>query len=82
MGDTDGDGSADAGLFRPASSLWAIRSLTRYYFGSSGDLPVPSDRDGDRAADPALFRPSAGLWAVRSRTRFLFGASGDLPLSR
>ena len=38
--DFDGDGLDDIGIFRSSSGLWAVRGLTRCYFGSSGDLPV------------------------------------------
>jgi hypothetical protein len=28
------------GIFRETSGLWAIRGLTRTYFGTVGDVPV------------------------------------------
>jgi len=78
--DYDGDGSSDIGIFRQSSGLWAIRGLTRLYFGAVGDLPVPGDYDGNGTADVAVFRRSSGLWAVRGLTRLYFGGSGDLPV--
>jgi len=39
-GDYEGDGTADIGIFRGNSGLWAIRSVTRSYFGKVGDIPV------------------------------------------
>ncbi|MFH1038879.1 MAG: hypothetical protein V1789_09470 [PVC group bacterium] len=79
MGDSDfnGDGTTDIAIFR--DSLWAVRGLTRVYYGRpSGDLPVPGDYDGDGTSDIAVFRPAAGLWAIRGGNRIYFGISGDL----
>lgn len=45
-GDYDGDGSCDVGIFRELVGLWAIRDLTRVYFGGSGDRLVPGDYSG------------------------------------
>ncbi len=39
-GDYNGDGTDDIGIFRDTSGLWAIRGITRCYFGGSGDAPV------------------------------------------
>ncbi len=77
--DYDGDGTSDIGIFRLSSGLWSIRGLTRVYFGSSTDLPVPGDYDGDGTTAPAVFRPENGLWAVRGVTRVYFGSPGDIP---
>ena len=81
-GDYDGDGSSDIAVFRPGTGLWAVRGLTRFYFGSSGDTPVPGDYAGDGTARFAVFRAGTGLWAVRGVTRFYFGSSADDPLPR
>ncbi len=78
--DFNGDGTNDIGIFRPASGLWAIRGVTRVYFGGSGDDPAPGDYDGDGDVDIAIFRPSSGLWAVKDGDRTYFGGSGDEPL--
>ncbi|HOO78591.1 MAG TPA: NosD domain-containing protein [bacterium] len=80
INDYDGDGTSDIGIFRDASGLWAIRSVTRVYFGGSGDRPEPGDYDGDGTTDFAVFRDSSGLWAVRGLTRAYFGGGYDLPL--
>lgn len=81
-GDYDGDGITDIAVFRPASGLWAVRSLTRVYFGGSSDRPVPGDYTGDGTTGVAIFRPASGLWAVRGVTRVYFGSSLDEPLPR
>lgn len=78
--DFNGDGTNDIGIFRPASGLWAIRGVTRAYFGGSNDDPMPGDYNGDGTVDIGLFRASSGLWAVRGVTRVYFGGSGDDPL--
>ncbi len=77
--DFNGDGVGDIAIFRPASGLWAIRGVTRLYFGSSGDTPVPGDYNGNRIDAPAIFRPTSGLWAVRGVTRVYFGGGADQP---
>ena len=79
-GDYNGDGTADIGIFRENTGLWAIRGITRVYFGSSSDLPVSGDYDGDGSSDISIFRTTAGLWAVRGITRSYFGGSTDIPI--
>jgi len=78
--DYNGDGTSDIAVFRPDSGLWAIRSLTRIYFGQSGDEPVPGDYDADGTTDIGIFRASSGLWAARGISRVYFGQSGDRPV--
>jgi hypothetical protein len=80
--DYNGDGFSDIAIFRASSGLWAVRNLTRVYFGTDGDTPVPGDYDGDGITDIAIFRPSTGLWAARSVTRAYFGNSSDQPIAR
>jgi hypothetical protein len=79
-GDYSGDGTSDIAVFRPASGLWAIKGLTRAYFGRDGDIPAPGDFDGDGSTDIAIFRTASGLWAVTNLTRAYFGADGDIPV--
>jgi len=78
--DFNGDGTSDVAVFRPGPGLWAVRGLTRAYFGGDGDLPVPGDYRGDGTSAIAVFRPGTGLWAVRGLTRAYFGGSLDRPL--
>ena len=35
-----GNAQDDIGIFRGTSGLWAIRGVSRVYFGTSGDVPV------------------------------------------
>ena len=77
--DFDGDGTEDLAVFRARLGLWAVRGVTRLYFGGSADEPVAGDYDGNGTASAAIFRPSTGLWAVRGVTRVYFGNVTDEP---
>ncbi len=79
-GDYDGDGTADIGVFRPGSGLWAVRGVTRVYFGEENDQPVPGDYDGNGTAEPAIFQDSSGWWSIRGVTGFYFGGASDQPV--
>jgi len=79
-GDYSGDATSDLAVFRPATGLWAIKGVTRAYFGQSGDIPAPGDFDGDGSTDIAVFRTASGLWAVKNLTRAYFGQDGDIPV--
>jgi len=79
-GDYNGDGTSNIAIFRGGTGLWAIRGLTRVYFGSASDLPVSGDYAGNGTAGIAIFRGSSGLWAVRGLTRTYFGSSSDYPV--
>ncbi|MEA1926750.1 MAG: hypothetical protein U9N73_00970 [Candidatus Auribacterota bacterium] len=81
-GDYSITGAGDIAVFRPNSGLWAIRDLTRIYFGGEDDLPVAGDYDGDGYSSPAIYRPDSGLWAARGTTRVYFGSDQDIPLPR
>lgn len=74
VGDYDGDGRADAAVFRPSNRVWyLLRSTLGFYaeqFGLSTDRLVPADFDGDRWTDIAVFRPSSGIWYIRQRSMF------------
>jgi len=78
--DFNGDGTSDIAIFRSSSGLWAVRGITRAYFGSSLDAPVPGDYNGDGTTDIGIFRYSSGLWAIRGVTRAYFGSNLDTPL--
>jgi|GEM_PF-1058109 len=71
---------APLAIFRPTSGLWALRNITRAYFGGASDTPVYSDYDGDGTKDISIFRGTTGLWAIRGITRAYFGGSSDEPI--
>ena len=75
----NGPAAAEITVFRPSTGLWAVRGVTRFYFGRSGDVPLPGDYTGNGAIDYMIFRPSTGLWALRGLTRVYFGGTGDEP---
>lgn len=77
--DFNGDGTGDIAIFRASSGLWAVRGITRLYFGSPGDMPVPGDYNGLGRDSVAIFRDTSGLWAAQGVTRVYFGGSGDEP---
>ena len=79
-GDYNGDGSSDIALFRPSTGLWAIRGITRCYFGSSEDIPASGDYNGDGTGQIAIFRPATGLWAIKDQGRIYFGRRDDTPV--
>jgi len=79
-GDYDGDGTSDIAIFRGSSGLWAVRGVTRTYFGTLIDRPVSADYNGDGTSDISIFRGPNGLWAIRGVSRFYYGTLGDLPV--
>lgn len=78
--DFNGNGISEIAIFRESSGLWAIRDLTRIYFGAPGDNPEPGDYDGDGTTDIGIYRPASGLWALRGISRIYFGSSSDYPI--
>jgi len=79
--DFNGDGTGDVAVFRASTGLWAVRGLSRFYFGAAEDYPVPLNYGGSPASAAAIFRPSIGLWAVRGGPRIYYGGSQDIPLT-
>lgn len=75
--DFNGDGTGDLAIFRESTGLWAVRGVTRVYFGLTGDDPVPGDYNGSGRDSIAVFRSGTGLWAVRGVTRVYFGSASD-----
>ncbi len=72
-GDYNGDGTADVAIFMPDSGLWAIKGISRLYFGGSEDLPASGDYNGDGTTDVAIYRPANNLWAIKGINRFYHG---------
>lgn len=80
--DFNGDGKDDVAIFREGTGLWAVRGITRVYFGTKMDIPLPGDYCAGPAAEMAIFRPSMGLWAIRGVTRIYYGNDGDIALGQ
>ena len=90
-GDADGDGVADARIFRPSSATWftlnsGTNTVSVDRFGLEGDIPIDGDFDGDRRADIAVFRPTEGAWFIHRSSNdstFVqsFGMAGDKPVA-
>jgi hypothetical protein len=79
--DYNGDGTSDIGFFRDKTGLWAIRGITRFYFGHLDDDPVAGDYDGNGTGEIGIFRRASGLWAIRNLSRLYFGRSDDEAVS-
>lgn len=79
VGDFDGDGKSDIGVYRPAAaaSSWFISMSAAGYagfapavqLGQAGDYLVQNDYDGDGRVDIAVWRPSNGVWYIRQSSR-------------
>ena len=78
--DFNGDGADDVAIFRSETGLWAIRGVTRSYFGNWPDNPAPGDYNGDGTDEIAIYRAASGLWAIQDGARIYYGAAGDLPI--
>src|SRR5262249_49046053 len=69
-GDFDGDGQADAMLFRSNGDWAALTSSSGFTAQSSvnwsfpGYVPVRGDFDRDGVQDPALYNPITGNWRM------------------
>jgi len=79
-GDYNGDGTSDIAIFRPQAGLWAIRGISRLYYGPSSALTISGDYNGNGTTDVAVFIPSSGLWAARSISRVYYGSEADIPI--
>jgi len=94
VGDFDGDGKDDPGIWRASQGVWIIpRSSTNYrtflfnQWGQSGDIPMTADFDGDGKADIGYYRN--GLWgelmssqsnSLGSARFFSWGGAGLQPI--
>lgn len=79
--DFNGDGYDDIAVFRGSSGLWAVRNITRTYFGANGDIPVPGNYFTAAQDQIAVYRPSTGMWAINGIGRYYFGSGGDQPVT-
>ena len=88
MGDYDGSGSADLGIYRDDTATWYIKfngTTNTISFGAEGCQAVLADFDGDLKADPGLYSDGLSLWAFKlsgsgyAMTLFPFGNPGSHP---
>jgi Endonuclease/Exonuclease/phosphatase family len=79
-GDYNGDGTSDIAIFRPQSGLWAIRGLSRLYYGLSSAITISGDYSGNGTTDIAVYIPQSGLWAARDISRVYYGTLTDIPI--
>jgi len=85
--DYDGDGKADASVFRQNDSNWYLSRSTSGFsqtpFGISTDKLVPADYDGDGKTDIAVYRD--GVWYAQLSSGgiyiFQFGLADDIPVA-
>lgn len=90
--DYDGDGRADAAVFRPTNNTWYIQrsggGFQAVQFGvSSTDVFTPGDYDGDGRGDICVWRETDGTFYFLRSSNGTFGAvqwgiTGDEPVAR
>ncbi len=90
-GDADGDGFADARVFRPSTGNWftlnsGSNTVSIDTWGLAGDIPIDGDFDGDGRADLAIYRPSQGAWFISRSSNgtvisLSFGTGADKPVA-
>jgi glucose/arabinose dehydrogenase len=94
VGDFDGDGKSDPGIWRASQGVWIIpRSSTNFttftflQWGQLGDIPIVLDFDNDNRADIGFYRD--GLWGIlqssqgystATPTFFSWGGAGIKPI--
>lgn len=89
MGDWDGNGNVNAGVFRPATGTFYMRSkgtgLHSLKFGSGGNQPVSGDWNGDGTTEIGVRDPKKSRFHLRNRNgsvrRVDLGDSNDLPVT-
>ncbi len=66
VGDFDGDGEDDYGVWDPITAVWSVmRSQAGFWsiqFGFGGTKPVVGDFDGDGSADYGVYDPATATW--------------------
>ncbi|MBT8202966.1 MAG: hypothetical protein KJO87_06650, partial [Acidimicrobiia bacterium] len=82
---------AQVALFNGSTGEWHLRSadgtVTTFFYGAPGDLPLMGDWDCDGIDTVGMFRPSNGFAYLRNTNdfgvgeiEFFFGVAGDIPI--
>lgn len=85
-GDFNGDGVAEAVLFRPSTHEWYVRfssdgSVHSFGFGDNGDIPWAGYFTADGSIDQVLYRPSNGTFYIRDAATGVVTSSGRIETS-
>ncbi|KQY64117.1 peptidoglycan DD-metalloendopeptidase family protein [Nocardioides sp. Root140] len=87
VGDWEGNGVANPGVWSPATRTFSLQIGTRrtsIVYGATTDKPVAGDWDGDGAWEVGLRRPSTSTFLMRSATGVTrsvrLGDANDLPV--
>jgi PKD repeat protein len=89
IGDWNGDGKDDIGIFRPSSGIWSLDSNGNFAWegsdvslswGLPNDIPIVGDWNGDNKDSIGIFRPGSGIWSLDSNENFAWEGS-DVSLS-
>lgn len=89
LGDWDGNGKANLGVWSPADGVFTMRvgkrSTTTVQLGTATDRPVAGDWDGDGTWEVGVHSPATGTWTLRttdgSTTTVGLGDAADLPVT-
>lgn len=86
MGDWDGNGRANVGLYRPSTGKFILRGggrTTVIPLGRAGDVPIAGDWDGDGRWDVGVRRGTTFIkrMADGKTWNVSFGATDDVPIT-
>ena len=92
VGDWNGSGSSEIGLFRPSTGQWILDAnrdgvydsgdAIYGYGGLPGDIPVAGDWNGSGTSKIGISRPSIGEWVLDYNGNGTFDAADNLLLRR
>ncbi len=86
VGDWNGNGSANLGVFNPSQGVWVLDRNGNYIWdgspadgffawGSPGDTPVAGDWDGTGFDKVGAFNPTQGYWVLDYNGNFIWEGS-------
>ena len=87
VGDWNGDGSDEVGVYRSSTSMWYldadgdrtwnVSDDVFFAFGIAGDEPVIGDWDGNGVDDVGVYRPTTGKWYLDADGSYSWNSPGD-----